>query len=137
MSLETIEQEVLEAAAEIVAAFGSSKKEKYFSLFSPDATFIFYSSNRRFDSRAEYEAEWNAWEADGFVVHGCASSLQKVTFHASDTVAVFTHTVRTDLTIAGDRMQTGERESIIFEKVGGQWIAIHEHLSLDPTFESK
>ena len=128
------ENAVLEAAAKIVAAFGSHSRDEYFSYFSPESTFIFYSSNTRFNSRAEYESEWRAWEENGFQVHSCSSSEAMVTCHANGAVAVFTHTVRTDLTLDGERMQTGERESIIFENQGGTWIAIHEHLSADPNF---
>ena len=130
----TSHQEVLKAAAEIVAAFGSHDKEKYFSLFSPEATFIFHSSPTRLNSRAEYENEWNTWELEGFQVHSCTSSDQLVTIHGEGKVAVFSHTVRTDLTFGSERTQTGERESIIFELTNGQWIAVHEHLSIDPTF---
>ena len=31
-------------------------------------------------------------------------------------------------------MTIGERETIVFEKSGGRWLAIHEHLSPDPNF---
>lgn len=125
---------VLEAAAEIVAAFGSHNKEKYFSGFSPAATFIFYTSNKRFDSRQEYKDEWESWEGEGFKVHSCLSSEAKVTLHADSKIAIFTHTVRTDLSMGGERMTSGERETIVFEKNGEGWLAIHEHLSLDPNF---
>jgi ketosteroid isomerase-like protein len=130
----TTEQEVLEAAAEIVAAFGSHDKEKYFSLFSPDATFIFHSSPNRLNTRGEYEDEWSHWEKDGFIIHSCSSINPKVTLHTEGKVAVFSHSVRTDLTMGADRIKTGERESIIFELIDGSWIAVHEHLSVDPNF---
>lgn len=125
---------VLEAAAEIVAAFGSHNKERYFSCFSPAATFIFYSSNRPFYSRREYEDEWESWQKGGFRVHGCCSSGAKVTLHADSQIAIFTHSVRTESSISGERMTIGERETIVFEKNGERWLAIHEHLSLDPNF---
>ena len=123
---------VLEAAAEIVAAFGSHNKDRYFSCFSPAATFIFYSSDKPFASRREYEDEWDSWEKGGFRVHGCFSSEAKVTLHAGSRIAIFTHTVRTDSSISGERMTIGERETIVFEKNDERWLAIHEHLSLDP-----
>ncbi len=125
---------VLDAAAEIVAAFGSHNKDRYFSCFSPAATFIFYSSDRPFDSRREYEDEWDSWEKGGFRVHGCLSSEATVKLHADSQIAIFTHTVRTDSSISGERMTIGERETIVFEKSGGRWLAIHEHLSPDPNF---
>ena len=132
-----VEDQVLEAAANIVAAFGSNNKERYFSLFSPEATFIFHSSNNRLNSRAEYESEWSTWELTGFRIHSCTSSDPKVTIHGGGKVAVFLHTVRTDLTVGSERFQSGERESIIFELVNGTWIAVHEHLSIDPNFVGK
>lgn len=131
------EKGVIEAAAKIVAAFGSNDKETYFPFFSADATFIFHSSGSRLNSRAEYESEWRAWELTGFTVHSCISSDPKVTFHSHDTVAVYSHTVRTDLTVGSERFQSGERESIIFELKNGAWIAVHEHLSVDPNFLAK
>lgn len=133
----TDEEQVLEAAATIVAAFGSNDKERYFSLFSSDATFIFHASSSRLNSRAEYESEWSAWELTGFRIHSCSSSDPKVTFHGGGSVAVFSHTVRTDLTVGSERLQAGERESIVFELVNGTWIAVHEHLSIDPNFLGK
>ena len=122
----------MEAAAEVVAAFGSHDTEKYFRCFSPEASFLFYSSNRRLNSRQEYEEEWKSWEKDGFKVHSCLSSDAKVTLCAESRVAIFTHSVRTDLTMGGQRMTNCERETIVFEHVGGSWLAIHEHLSPDP-----
>ena len=126
------ENEVMEAAAEVVAAFGSHDTEKYFRCFSPEASFLFYSSNRRLNSRQEYEEEWKSWEKDGFKVHSCLSSDAKVTLYAESRVAIFTHSVRTDLTMGGQRMTNSERETIVFEHVGRSWLAIHEHLSPDP-----
>ena len=129
-----VEDQVLEAAAKIVAAFGSHDKQTYFSLFSPDATFIFHSSNSRLNSRAEYESEWQAWELTGFIIHSCSSSDPKVTLHGDGKVAIFSHNVRTDLTVGSERVQSRERESIVFEFTDGKWIAVHEHLSVDPNF---
>ena len=49
-------------------------------------------------------------------------------------VAVFTHTVRTDLADGDGSITSGERETIIFQKIDGHWLGVHEHLSVDPTF---
>ena len=122
----------MEAAALVVAAFGSHDKEKYFGCFSPEASFLFYSSNKRLNSRQEYEEEWKSWEEDGFKVHSCVSSDAIVTLYAESRVAVFTHSVRTDLSMGEERVTNRERETIVFEKVDGRWLAIHEHLSPDP-----
>jgi ketosteroid isomerase-like protein len=127
--LKSTEIEVMEAAAQVVAAFGSHDKEKYFGCFSPEASFLFYSSNKRFNSRQEYEEEWKSWEEEGFKVHSCLSSDAKVT---ESRVAIFTHSVRTDLSMGEERVTNRERETIVFEQVDGRWLAIHEHLSPDP-----
>ena len=71
--------EVLAAAAAIVDDFGHHRTSQYFAGFAPDATFMFYTHTERLNSRAEYETLWAQWETnDGFRVHGCRSSNQKV-----------------------------------------------------------
>lgn len=125
---------VSNAAADIVAAFGNHEPQRYFSYFSPTATFVFYTSDRRFNSRREYELEWAKWEADGFHVLTASSSEQLIQFSRDETVAIFTHTVRTKLNTGTEIITTGERETIVFELQEGRWMAIHEHLSGDPTF---
>ena len=125
--------EVAQAAARIVAAFGAHDKDAYFALFAPDATFLFHTSPRVLGSRAEYEAEWDAWERDGFRVLGCTSSGSEVKLVGPD-VAVFTHTVRTTLADGDGSLETGERETIVFQRRDGQWLGVHEHLSADPNF---
>ena len=125
---------VSEAANNIVAAFGSHDSERYFSYFSPEATFIFYTSERQLNSRKEYEDEWLKWEAGGFRVLSAISSDPHIQFSLDNTVAIFTHSVRTSLNTGTEVLLTGERETIIFENQEGRWMAIHEHLSGDPTF---
>ncbi len=125
------EQEIRAAAAAIVTAFGRSDRAVYFTHFAPDATFIFHTSPRRFNSRAEYEAEWNRWEReDHFKVLSCTSSDQRVQL-LGDT-AIFTHSVRTDLSTKQGRSTLFERETIVFNRRGGHWLGVHEHLSPDP-----
>ena len=125
------EQEIRAAAAAIVTAFGRSDRAAYFALFAPDATFIFHTSPRRFDSRAEYEAEWNRWEReDDFKVLSCTSSNQRVQL-LGDT-AIFTHSVRTELSTKQGNSTLLERETIVFNRRGGHWLGVHEHLSPQP-----
>lgn len=125
------EQEIRAAAAAIVTAFGRSDRAAYFALFAPDATFIFHTSPRRLNSRAEYEAEWNRWEReDHFKVLSCTSSDQRVQL-LGDT-AIFTHSVRTDLSTKQGRSTLLERETIVFNRRGGRWLGVHEHLSPEP-----
>jgi len=120
---------VLAAADRLVDAFARHDRDGYFSAFAPEATFIFHNLDRRLATRAEYEAEWALWETrDGFRVHACRSSDRDVQIAGS--IAIFTHSVETDLSINGGPFTSMERETIVFEKQStGDWLAIHEHLS--------
>lgn len=121
--------EVLAAAAKIVDDFGNHRTADYFAGFSADASFMFYTHSERLDSRAAYEALWAKWETeDGFKVHGCRSSAQLVQLMGDD-AAVFTHLVSSDIEFAGEVSTVEERETIVFAKVGDNWLAVHEHLS--------
>jgi ketosteroid isomerase-like protein len=130
--MEYSERDVLAAAARLVAAFGSHDVDGYFAGFTEDASFIFHNLDRILKSRSEYQAEWRLWESrDGFRVLGCRSSDRAV--QLSGNVAVFTHTVETDLSIGGERITNQERETIVFRHdAGAGWIAFHEHLSTIP-----
>lgn len=121
------------AARDLVAAFATHDRARYFESFAADASFIFYNSDKVFHSRAEYEEEWKEWEATGFKVLACTSMNSNVAVLTSD-VAVFTHQVRTTLNTAEGVVNTGERETIVFQLINGRWLGVHEHLSLDPTF---
>ena len=124
-------REVSAAAAAIVDAFGRHDPKKYFSLFALDATFVFHTTPRRLNARAEYEAEWATWEReDGFRVHSCKSSDQRVQVFGD--VAVFTHSVETELSTKQGPSTVHERETIVFHRRGGRWVAVHEHLSPQP-----
>lgn len=125
--------EVLKAAADLVAAFSSHNTNAYFAAFDENASFVFHNLDRRLLSRGEYEAVWAEWEQDGFKVLGCQSSAQHVQI-ISDNVAVFTHTVRTQLADGDGSIESGERETIVFHRVNDAWLGIHEHLSVDPTY---
>lgn len=120
---------VLAAANALVAAFGRHDRDAYFAAFAPDATFLFYNLDRILENRAAYEAEWARWEErDGFRVLGCRSTNGKAQILGE--VAIFTHTVETELSIAGQPITNTERETIVFSRdVGGRWLAVHEHLS--------
>ena len=121
-------REVSAAAAAIVDAFGRHEPKKYFSHFAPDATFVFHTTLKRLNTRAEYEAEWATWEKeDGFRVRSCKSSDQRVQILGN--VAVFTHSVQTELSTKQGPSTVQERETIVFHRRGGKWVAVHEHLS--------
>lgn len=118
------------AADLLVSAFASHDVSGYFAAFDPEATFLFHSSPNLLGSRAEYETEWAAWEAEGFRVLGCETRDRRIDVVSAD-VAVMTHRVRTRL--AGVDDVQCERETIVFRRgTDGAWLAVHEHLSPDP-----
>lgn len=126
---QALETAVLEAAAKIVADFGSHSTAAYFAGFDPSATFIFHTHTERLNSRSEYEALWAKWETeDGFKVHGCVSSNQLVQMLGTD-AAVFSHLVESQVEFAGEVSTVNERETIVFALIGATWLAVHEHLS--------
>ena len=120
---------VLDAADALVSAFGRHDREAYFAAFAPEATFLFYNLDRPLDSRAAYEAEWALWETrDGFRVLDCRSTDRRVQMLGD--VAVFTHSVETDVSAGGETVTNNERETIVFSRApSGRWLAVHEHLS--------
>jgi hypothetical protein len=125
----TTKDQVLSAAAKIVADFGAHETKNYFSNFSKEATFIFHSHPVRLESRSAYETLWSSWESqDGFRVHSCKSTNQLVQLFGDD-MAVFTHDVETTAEFGGEQSTVFEKETIVFALESGSWIAVHEHLS--------
>lgn len=123
--------EVAAAAAAIVTAFGRNDPQAYFTCFAPEATFIFHTTPRRLNSRAEYQAEWAKWvREDGFRVRSCQSTESLI--QVLGDVAIFTHSVQTELSTTQGDSTVHERETIVFERRDSSWIAVHEHLSPDP-----
>ena len=131
----TASAEVMQRAQQLVAAFGSHDAEAYFDFFADDATFIFYTHPEILTSRQEWERLWAQWERElGFTVHSCESRDAEVQMIGSD-VAVFRHIVVSSIEMEGVLDTVRERETIVFQRVGLRWLAIHEHLS--PAEESK
>jgi ketosteroid isomerase-like protein len=128
----TTEQEVLDTAAALVAAFGSNDLPAYFGSFADDATFIFHTTDGVLESVEAYREEWQRWEAEeGFRVLSCVSRDAAV--HDLGDVAVFTHRVHTRVSTKGGTSDLYERETIVFQRrASGAWVAVHEHLSPDP-----
>ncbi len=125
---ETTDNEVFAAADVIIAHFGSHQTAEYFAGFAPDASFVFHTAERRLETRAEYEKLWSEWETgDGFHVHSCESSDRRVQRFGE--VAVFTHSVHSRIELGGAIDDVRERETIVFERRAGSWLAVHEHLS--------
>jgi ketosteroid isomerase-like protein len=131
MSAALKEQQVLNAAERLVAAFASTNTEAYFAAFTEDATFVFHTLPEPLRNRAAYEKVWAEWLADGFDVLECTSSKQHVSLQGD--VAIFFHDVRTQLRVQGEESTSYERETIVFREVeAGRWLACHEHLSAVP-----
>ena len=125
--------EVRAAATNLVEAFSRHDTEAYFAAFAPEATFIFHSTPEVLESRDAYRSLWSTWESEGFHVLECVSTNAEVRMLGED-VGVFFHDVATSVDTAGERLESRERETIIFQRVGDAWLAVHEHLSVDPRY---
>ncbi|MBT1263345.1 nuclear transport factor 2 family protein [Pseudomonas sp. VS40] len=131
-------REVLQAAAELVAAFARNDRAAYFGAFTADASFVFYTLPQPLLSRDAYQALWDSWRRDeGFEVLSCTSSNAFVSLQGD--VAIFIHDVATELRMNGEQFNSQERETIVFKRQGlgaeqqeGLWLACHEHLSAMP-----
>ena len=131
-------REVLQAAADLVAAFARNDRAAYFGAFTADASFVFYTLPQPLLSRDAYQALWDSWRRDeGFEVLSCTSSNVFVSLQGD--VAIFMHDVATELRMNGEQFKSQERETIVFKRQGlgaeqqeGLWLACHEHLSAMP-----
>ncbi len=128
----TAVDEVRRAADTLVAAFGRGDLDAYFACFTPDATFLFHSTEDLLPSTADYRCEWARWEEEQeFGVLDCSTSDTHVRVHWD--TAVLTHRVRTTVTASGATSVLHERETIVFRRQDdGRWLAVHEHLSPAP-----
>ena len=124
------EHDVTAAARDLVLAFSRTDTDAYFAAFAPEATFVFHPEDRRVESRAEYEALWKTWLAGDWSVTACESSEARVQLFGS--TAVFSHTVHTTTSTGGTEETTVERETIVFARIDGRILAVHEHLSPSP-----
>lgn len=130
--MSTTGEQVRDAAARLVAAFGGGDLDAYFGSFAEHAVFVFHTTPRVLDSVAAYRAEWATWQRDdGLRVVSCESTEQRV--QDLGDVAVFTHRVRTRVSTSAGEDELLERETIVFRRLpDGRWVAVHEHLSPDP-----
>lgn len=121
--------EVMKAAHNLVAFFGTGQVDSYFACFSSEADFIFYTHPEHLTSRSAYEELWKTWEIkNGFKVLGCQSSSQNIRILDSNN-AVFTHNVTTQVSTNDGIDSVLERETIVFSLINEKWLAVHEHLS--------
>jgi ketosteroid isomerase-like protein len=125
------EEEVRWAAEALVSAFGSGDLDAYFGSFADDATFLFHTMDRLLASTAEYRQVWARWIAeDGFRVLDC--STEDTAIQMVGDTGVLTHRVRTTVSTRAGTEVLRERETIVFARRGGRWLAVHEHLSPAP-----
>lgn len=124
-----VERQVLEAADRLVEAFGGGRVDEYFACFHPRATFVFYTTDRRLESTAEWRELWDSLERDeGFRVLECRSRRRRV--QDLGEIAVFTHDVESRVSTRAAEETLHERETIVFARgEEGSWLAVHEHLS--------
>ncbi len=127
-----VSDEVLLAAARLITAFATFDRDAYFAAFRADADFIFHNSVATFPDRASYERAWNDWVNEGWHVLSCESVGGAVRV-LDDNNAIFTHEVRTTLGPPDHPIALHERETIVFSRDAGGWLATHEHLSSVPT----
>ena len=124
-----VERQILEAADRLVEAFSGGRVDEYFACFHPRATFVFYTTDRRLESTAEWRELWDSLERDeGFRVLECRSHRRRV--QDLGEIAVFTHDVESRVSTRAAEEILHERETIVFargEEKG--WLAVHEHLS--------
>jgi len=119
----------LTAIDRLIESFGRHDRDAYFDCFATDATFLFHNSPVRLESREEYETLWREWEELGdFKVLSCVSTKRRIQI-LGDT-AIFSHDVRTEVSMGGQRNTIGERESIIMHCANNRWLCVHEHLSV-------
>ena len=112
----------------LMNAFVAGDAEGYFSCFHEDASFYF-AGDPLLEPRSAYEAAWKTWEREGIPFTDVVADDLRIRVFGS--TAVLTHTVGPAGTIDGEQTAGRERESIVFARIDGRWIAVHEHLSSD------
>jgi ketosteroid isomerase-like protein len=111
-------------------AFGRHDVDEYFSCFAEDATFVFYSTPERLESKAAFEAEWKRWEAEyGYHVLSCVASGRRVQI-VTDDVGLVSHSLTTRVSTKSGEEVLEERETMVLRKdQAGGWQCVHEHVS--------
>jgi ketosteroid isomerase-like protein len=124
----TAASEVEAAAVALLDAFANNDRPRYFACFVPEASFVFPIVDHVMLSRDEYAAAWQGWiDTDDFKVTGF-ESLERMVQVYND-VAIFIHRTITHSSARSGERTLHERETIIFHKINGVWLAVHEHVS--------
>lgn len=114
----------------LMKAFSEANTDEYFDCFHAEASFVFPGESV-LESRAAYRSAWLRWQHEG--VRFTDVVADDVRVRVIGTTAVVTHRIQTTVEAEGETSVDRERETIVFSKVGGRWLAIHEHLSPDET----
>jgi uncharacterized protein (TIGR02246 family) len=117
--------EVRVAYDRLMTAFVAGNAEAYFACFHEDASFYF-AGDPLLEPRSAYEAAWKTWEREGIPFTDVVADDVRIRVFGS--TAVVTHIVRQ---ASAEQDGGRERESIVFARVEGEWLAVHEHLSED------
>jgi uncharacterized protein (TIGR02246 family) len=119
-------REVREAYERLMDAFASGAADEYFACFHDDASFLF-PGEPLLEPRSAYRSAWSRWAAEG--VRFTDVVTDDVRIRVFGDTAVVTHRIATTVDTGGTVAVDRERESIIFARTAGRWLAVHEHLS--------
>jgi uncharacterized protein (TIGR02246 family) len=122
--------QVREAYEQLMSAFASGDPDTYFACFHEDASFLF-PGEPQLEPLSAYRSAWSRWQREGIRFTDVVTDDVRVRLFGD--TAVVTHRVATTISAGGKATVDRERESIIFARTGGRWLAVHEHLSTAET----
>ena len=122
-------REVQEAYEQLMNSFASGDSDEYFACFHQDASFVF-PDEPLLEPRSTYRSAWSRWRSEGVLFTDVVADDVRVRVFGD--TAVVTHRIATTVNVRGKTTVDRERESIIFARMAGRWLAVHEHLSPEP-----
>jgi ketosteroid isomerase-like protein len=122
--------QVREAHDHLMNAFVAGTSDEYFDCFHEEASFVF-AGEALLQPRSAYRSTWDRWQREG--VRFTDAAAYDIRVRVVGDTAVVTHRLRTTVIADGIESVDRERESIVFSRVGGRWLALHEHLSAEET----
>lgn len=122
-------REVREAYEQLMNAFADGDTDRYFACFHEDSWFVF-PGEPVLEPRSTYRSAWSRWRDEGIRFTDVVAD--DVRMRVFGETAVVTHRIATTVTARGKATVDRERESIIFARTDGRWLAVHEHLSPEP-----
>ncbi len=119
-------EQVRDAYDRLMAAFVTGNTEEYFDCFHEDASFVF-PGEAVLEPLSAYRSAWSRWQREG--VQFTDVVADDISVRVVGETAVVTHRIQTTVIDSGEANVDREQESIVFARVGGKWLAVHEHLS--------